>query len=542
MMRTLTLIALLGATFLGYSQTERRTVDLMNMARFQEMKTSISDSTVFMSKVLPVPLQNVTPFLAYSLKHNLPAQADEIQCKIRFSKDGKNWQDWVMLSADSHLEPESDYWVSQLQITAEENAFFQYRIKLDRWEVFPGLNAELHLYSPGETIETPDTVSTENTIESRSCPCAPPDVQERDDWCPTGDCPESASPGFTNATHLIVHHSAGINEANDWAAVVRSIWDFHVNTREWDDIGYNFLIDPNGVVYEGRGRDILGAHFCGTNSRTEGFCLLGSYTEIPPSEAALETLKETLAWRACAENVNPTGFSFHAPSALVLNHISGHRDGCATECPGQMTYDLLPELRLAVANHIETACSGLPGPTALTAERQSETTVLLNWNYFGAPNIDILIERAASAPDDFVQIDRISTQFSEYEDTGLEAELDYYYRVRSISETDTSLYSDPVFAGLAVSTQDALFSNQTVQLFPNPFKADLTVQIENAVTGRLQARLINATTGRTVREYQWEKQAPIFREELQLNVLPAGLYLLQIRHAKGQASFKVVKQ
>ncbi len=542
MMRTLTLLVLLGTTLLGFSQTERQTMDLMNMARFQEMKTSISDSTIFMSKVLPVPLQNVTPFLAYSLKHNMPAQAAEIQCKIRFSKDGKNWQDWIALPADSHGEPGSDHWVSQLQITDKANAFFQYRVKLNRWEVFPSLNAELHLYNPGETTEKADTARTNNTIESRSCPCSTPDVQERDEWCPSGDCPESASPGFTNATHLIVHHSAGINQANDWSAVVRAIWDFHVNTRGWDDVGYNYLVDPNGVVYEGRGRGILGAHFCGTNSRTEGFCLLGTYTDVPPTDAALETLKETLAWRACAENINPMGFSFHAPSGFVLNHISGHRDGCATECPGQMTYDLLKVLRLDAEDYIEHECSGLPGPTALAAERQNGTTAVLSWNYFGAPGIDMLIERSTTTVDNFAQIDRISTQFSEYEDNGLEAEFDYYYRVRSISETDTSLYTDPVFAGLAVSTDNALFSSQTVRLFPNPFKADLTIQIENAVTGRLQAKLIAAATGQTVREYVWEKQATIFREELQLHVLPAGLYLLQIQYANGQASFKVVKQ
>jgi len=547
MMRTLTLGLILLTTVLGFSQTDsskpvRQTVDLMNMARFQEMKTSISDSTVFMSKVLPVPLQEVAPFLAYSLTHNRPNQAAEIQCKIRFSQNGKDWQEWIPLESDPHMEAGDDQWASELQFTDKENAYFQYRIKLERWEIFPSLNAELHLYSPGETPAIPDTTTTEQAIESRSCPCAPPDVQRRNDWCPTGDCPESANPGFTNATHLIVHHSAGANEAEDWAAVVRSIWDFHVNTRGWDDVGYNFLVDPNGVIYEGRGRDILGAHFCGSNTGTEGFCLMGTYTDIPPTDAALETLTRTLAWRACAENIKPTEFSFHAGSGRVLNHISGHRDGCATECPGQMTYDLLPDLREAVAVYIDNSCSALPGPTALAAERLTDSTAVLSWNYFGAQNIDILIERAPKKPENFQQVARVSTQFSEYEDSGLKAELDYYYRVRSISPTDTSLYSDPVIAGILVGTDDKFFNSQTVRLFPNPFRSDLTIQIENPVTGRLRGTLITSATGQRVREYVWDKRAVLFRKELQLEGLPAGLYLLNIQHAEGQASFKLVKQ
>jgi len=124
----------------------------------------------------------------------------------------------------------------------------------------------LHFYNPGHTPERNETAEL-RALED--CNCPQPDFQDRDDWCPAGNCPEITNPVFTEVTHLIVHHSAGVNTSSDWAATVRGIWDYHVNSNGWDDVGYNWLVDPNGVLYEGRGDDVRGAHFCGNNTVTD---------------------------------------------------------------------------------------------------------------------------------------------------------------------------------------------------------------------------------------------------------------------------------
>src|SRR5437016_1926200 len=82
---------------------------------------------------------------------------------------------------------------------------------------------------------------------------------------------------------------AGGNAATDWAAVVRSIWVLHVQGNGWNDIGYNYLIDPNGVLYEGRGGGdgVMGAHFSCVNSGTMGVALLGTFSVVPAPAAAL---------------------------------------------------------------------------------------------------------------------------------------------------------------------------------------------------------------------------------------------------------------
>jgi hypothetical protein len=182
-----------------------------------------------------------------------------------------------------------------------------------------------------------------------------PEVIRRTDWCPNGDCPEHPDPAFAPVTHLVIHHSAGTNEANDWAAIVRAIWDLHVNGNGWSDIGYNWLIDPEGRVYEGRSNDAIGAHFCAKNTGTVGICVMGNFTNEAPKGAAVESLVDLLSWKACAYDIDPLGEAYHASSAEILPDIIGHRDGCSTACPGDMFYPLLPAVRDAVSGGPPTA-------------------------------------------------------------------------------------------------------------------------------------------------------------------------------------------
>lgn len=186
----------------------------------------------------------------------------------------------------------------------------------------------------------------------------PVSVVSRTDWgCPDGE--ESRwTPAFTTVTHAVVHHTAGSNTLVDWAAEVRSIWYFHTVSNGWGDIGYNFLIDPDGVVYEGRagGDGAIGAHFSCRNTNTVGIALLGTFTSVAPTPAALASLERVLGEICRRDGLDPMATTIHAPSALMLPTIIGHRDGNAstltctkTECPGDVLYALLPSIRAIVA-------------------------------------------------------------------------------------------------------------------------------------------------------------------------------------------------
>jgi len=188
-----------------------------------------------------------------------------------------------------------------------------------------------------------------------------PPVVTRTQWgCPDGQITTHGSLSYTTVTHLIVHHTAMGNETpdSDWPAIVRDIWNFHVFERGWADIAYNYLIDPNGVIYEGRsgGDNVVGAHFSGVNAGTMAVAMLGDFTDAAPTTEALNSLKKILTWKCDQRDLDPTGRSLHTASQLNLNTISGHRDGPgATECPGAALYPLLPAIGAGVKKLLSSA-------------------------------------------------------------------------------------------------------------------------------------------------------------------------------------------
>lgn len=207
-------------------------------------------------------------------------------------------------------------------------------------------------------------ISVENTEDTYP----KPPVVTRTQWgCPQGQS-SGWGPSYTTVTHLIIHHTDDNNNVTDWPAAVRAIWQYHTFSNGWGDVGYNYLVDPNGVIYEGRagGDNVVGAHFCGTNGGTMGVSMLGTYTTVSPSAALQASLGKILAWKADQRGINPLGSSFHGSSGLTINNISGHRAGCATDCPGQRFVDIdLPNVRQGVLSLIQSIA---PKITSFTPE------------------------------------------------------------------------------------------------------------------------------------------------------------------------------
>jgi len=189
--------------------------------------------------------------------------------------------------------------------------------------------------------------------------CSQPAYQGRSDWCPSGNCPKSSSPSAINPTHIVIHHSAGNTSSSDFAAVVRSYWDLHVNTNGWADIGYNWLVDPNGVLYEGRGDRIRGAHSPCMNGVATGICYIGNFETSEPAATGLTALKDFIAWEATDKNINVLTNS-QAGALGVMDHISGHKDGktnfpssncTSTLCPGANLHNKIAGIKTAVSNY-----------------------------------------------------------------------------------------------------------------------------------------------------------------------------------------------
>jgi hypothetical protein len=181
----------------------------------------------------------------------------------------------------------------------------------------------------------------------------------------------------------VVHHTAGRNDYTraQAAAVVKAIQLYHVQGNGWNDIGYNFLVDRFGTIYEGRyggaERDVVGAHALGFNTGSVGVALLGTYGSAAPPKAAQDALTRLLAWRLDLAHVDPTSIStvisggserYARGIPVLLRSVSGHRDTGFTECPGGQLYARLGALA-ASANAI-----GLPKLYEPRVETSGRTT------------------------------------------------------------------------------------------------------------------------------------------------------------------------
>jgi hypothetical protein len=161
-----------------------------------------------------------------------------------------------------------------------------------------------------------------------------------------------------------VHHTAGANNYTraESAAIVRGIEIYHVKGNGWWDIGYNFLVDKYGQVFEGRfggvDRNVRGAHTLGFNSGTVGVAVIGDYGSSRISRSAARSLEQLLAWRLDVAHVDPLSTltyrsggnpRFPAGTPVRLRAISGHRDAYFTDCPGNALYAQLPAIAKVVA-------------------------------------------------------------------------------------------------------------------------------------------------------------------------------------------------
>ncbi|HAD95909.1 MAG TPA: hypothetical protein DCG19_00810 [Cryomorphaceae bacterium] len=298
--------------------------------------------------VAPFPEAPFASLSAYILESNV-----DVHLEFKILTAG-GWSEWEHLHLNTEGETPDRTTFFAPYIEKEFEAIrFRSSQKLNRNVVF-------RIYFPSASG---NTINKMKGAMDSACACQKPAYCGRDCWCPSGNCPKDASPDYTTPTHIIIHHSAGTSTSNNWPAVVAAIWDAHVNTNGWDDVGYNWLIDPDGLIYEGRGDSTLGAHFSCMNTNTLGICMLGNFETVQPTFSMISSLTYLIAWESCLENIPPLGSSFHAASQLNLPNISSHRDGntstqgCpkGTACPGANLYVLLPTIRQNVANN---PCTG----------------------------------------------------------------------------------------------------------------------------------------------------------------------------------------
>jgi hypothetical protein len=164
---------------------------------------------------------------------------------------------------------------------------------------------------------------------------------------------------------VVVHHTASTNSYTraTAAAQVRAIFSYHARSLDWGDIGYHYLVDKYGTIYEGRkggmGSTVVGGHTYGFNHGSVGIALLGTYDKVRPTAAQMESVARVSSWvlaNAHQSPLDPIVYTvdqaknprYRKGALITTRAIVGHRDLFPTTCPGRAAYGLLRALRSRV--------------------------------------------------------------------------------------------------------------------------------------------------------------------------------------------------
>ncbi len=182
--------------------------------------------------------------------------------------------------------------------------------------------------------------------------------------------------------HAVVHHTVNINTygPEDVARMLRGIQSYHMDTRGWDDIGYNFVIDRFGRIWHARAGTIegsvSGAHTAGLNTESVGVAVLGTFAHHDPNQQILDAISTLLGWKLGRYGVDPLGATLVRSAGgdyaepgemIVVNNISGHRENQRTSCPGSRLFSRVPDVRSAAAELVPVYGHLVPayGPDAV---------------------------------------------------------------------------------------------------------------------------------------------------------------------------------
>jgi len=180
---------------------------------------------------------------------------------------------------------------------------------------------------------------------------------------------------------IVLHHTASANLQSDnddsgrYTAMVRDIYRFHATSKVWydangakhngvGDICYNYLVDINGNIYQGRvgGNGVIGAHVAGFNTGTIGVSVIGTfggtlqgkYVDHQITLALRNSLINFVAWLAATNNIDLNQkvrfCNFQGDDCQYVYPVVGHRDLASTQCPGSSLYALIPEIRQKAAD------------------------------------------------------------------------------------------------------------------------------------------------------------------------------------------------
>lgn len=268
------------------------------------------------------------------------------QLEVRASPDRRTWTDWDVIPADED-GPETEQLTHGNLLEVPPSRYLQYRLILGTFETSVSPVVHQVIFALMNTREGPTVEEARAMIlpQEGTSGVPQPRIISRKGWG-ANEAWATRKPVYRQPTTFVIHHTVTPNNPADPAYIVRAIYQYHALSRGWGDIGYNFLIDRQGNIYEGRkgGDGVVGVHAGGDyNYGSIGIALLGDYRSAQMTPAMKEALISLMAWEADRFSIHPLESSYFV--GRQFPNVVGHRDLVPTICPGDNVYKALPELR-----------------------------------------------------------------------------------------------------------------------------------------------------------------------------------------------------
>jgi hypothetical protein len=285
---------------------------------------------------------------------------------LRARKAGGRWTKWTRVPSDPDDSPDAGSRETirggfSAPVWTGDADYVQYKLS----RRVPGLRLHFVGVPPAERR----ALAARRT--DAATPSGQPPIQPRSAWG-AQDCVPRAPADYGDVQVAFVHHTVSANDytAAEVPSIILSICRYHRNSNGWNDIGYNFLVDKFGTIWEGRAggidQAVVGAQAQGYNSHSTGIADIGTHQDVPASSAELNAFASLIRWKLPLHGAPTQGTvtltsgggslnRYTSGTPVTLDRISGHRDGDQTECPGDALYAQLPTLRDLVGNVQPTA-------------------------------------------------------------------------------------------------------------------------------------------------------------------------------------------
>lgn len=274
-----------------------------------------------------------------------------VQVHVHSSPDGRNWSDWEEILVDDDLSAEGATY-GRLIMTNPAR-YLQYRVTLaaDTPLVAPFVH-RLRLVAmntrqvrAAQPTATPRAAASTGGTLGMNVPASPFKIISRAAWG-ADESLLTRVPEYQKPAKIVIHHTGTIPRVGEPAAAIRALYLYHDLTRGWGDLAYNYVVDPQGNIYEGRagGDMVVGPHARQYSYGSIGIGLLGNYEHEPMPDAMSRSLVGLVTFLCDHYGIDPRGVSnfydlTNAPNIMLA------RDLGPTVYPGQFLASALPLLR-----------------------------------------------------------------------------------------------------------------------------------------------------------------------------------------------------